>query len=116
MAINGSLGLKISRRKFEEWLAKDSTLSAARDQHGYTDFTVDIMWHTWKAAIASMMPKWPNHDAAIADPVFHQIRGIMGTQNWGQDEALRKAVIHAVRAHSETNVDAAIQRKAGIES
>ena len=45
----------------------------------------------------SYMPNWTNHGAAIADPVFHQIRGIMGTQNWGQEDALRKAVLHALR-------------------
>ena len=103
----------MSRRKFEEWIAKDSTLSASRDQHGYTDITVAIMWHTWKSATASMTPNWPNHDAAFADPVFHQIRGIMGTQNWGQEDALRQAVLYVLRAYSETGLEASTQPPKG---
>ena len=65
----------MSRRKFEEWIAKDSTLSASRDQHGYTDITVAIMW----------------------------------TQNWGQEDALRQAVLYVLRAYSETGLEASTQ-------
>lgn len=64
----------------------------------------------------SYMPDWPNHGAAIADPVFHQIRGIMGTQNWGQEDALRKAVLHALRA-IQRSVEASNQpTEAGYEN
>ena len=64
----------------------------------------------------SYMPNWTNHGAAIADPVFHEIRGIMGTQNWGQEDALRKAVLHALRAF-QRSVEASNQpTEAGHEN
>lgn len=37
---------------------------------------------------------WPAFEAAMADPLFHECRGIMGTANTGQDMALRNALLH----------------------
>ena len=45
-------------------------------------------------------PTWLNHDAAISDPIFHEARGIMGTENYGQEEALRMAILHVISAYS----------------
>ncbi|OQA84411.1 MAG: hypothetical protein BWY31_02405 [Lentisphaerae bacterium ADurb.Bin242] len=37
---------------FEAWLTSYSTLSPARDDHGYTDMTVEMLWHAWRAGVA----------------------------------------------------------------
>lgn len=66
--------------------------------------------HLDKAAEAiaraeSAMPFWPNHPSAISDPLFHQARGIMGTENFGQEEALRLAILHVLNARAESAID-----------
>lgn len=38
------------RSAFEAWLRMDSTLPVRLDEHGYTDFTVALMWRAWQAA------------------------------------------------------------------
>lgn len=53
----------MSREAFEVWLARDSTLPAKRDGDSYADFTVSVMWHTWKAARAAAL----DEAAEIAD-------------------------------------------------
>lgn len=61
-----------------------------------------------RAAIAraeSAMPFWPNHPSAISDPLFHQARGIMGTENFGQEEALRLAILHVLNARAESAIE-----------
>ena len=60
------------------------------------------------AAIAraeSAMPFWPDHSSAISDPLFHQARGIMGTENFGQEEALRLAILHVLNARAESAIE-----------
>lgn len=37
---------------FEAWLKWYSTLSAERDEHGYADMTVEMLWHAWRAGAA----------------------------------------------------------------
>lgn len=59
------------------------------------------------AAIAraeSAMPFWPDHSSAISDPLFHQARGIMGTENFGQEEGLRLAILHVLNARAESAI------------
>ena len=41
-----------TRAAFEAWVKAYSTLPTERDEHGYADMTVEIMWHTWKAGLA----------------------------------------------------------------
>ena len=43
-------------QEFEKWLATYSTLSAARDENGYTDMTTEMLWHTWQAATKTKAP------------------------------------------------------------
>lgn len=86
--------MRKQREAFESWVKAGSTLSVTRDAHGYVDMTVALMWHAWQAAQSKMAPAWPTLEAASADMVFHQARGIMGTENMGQDDALRQAVLH----------------------
>ena len=50
-------------------------------------------------------PRWPNHAAAMTDRIFHEARGIMGTENYGQEEALRMAILHVMRAYSGSKGD-----------
>lgn len=60
------------------------------------------------AAIAraeSAMPFWPDHSSAISDPLFHQARGIMGTENFGQEEGLRLAILHVLNARAESAIE-----------
>lgn len=38
------------RQEFEAWVQQDSTLPVTRDEHGCTDFTTGLLWHTWQAA------------------------------------------------------------------
>lgn len=40
------------RREFEAWVNADSTLKTDRDEWGYSDMTVALLWHAWKAATA----------------------------------------------------------------
>lgn len=37
---------------------------------------------------------WRSLDEAMADPLFQQCRGIMGTASYGQDDALFRAIRH----------------------
>lgn len=37
---------------FEAWLKGYSTLSTERDEHGYTDMTVEMLWHAWRSGVA----------------------------------------------------------------
>ncbi len=39
-----------------------------------------------------MSDYWPTFESAAEDPFFHQLRGIMGTENYGQDDNLRRVV------------------------
>lgn len=57
------------------------------------------------ARAESAMPFWPNHPSAISDPLFHQARGIMGTENFGQEEALRLAILHVLNARAESAIE-----------
>lgn len=50
-------------------------------------------------------PRWPNHSAAMTDRIFHEARGIMGTENYGQEEALRMEILHVMRAYSGSKGD-----------
>ena len=52
------------------------------------------------AEYPQFFPRWPNHAAAMTDRIFHEARGIMGTENYGQEEALRMALLHVMRACS----------------
>lgn len=45
---------------------------------------------------------WPNVEAAMADPLFQRARGIMGTENWFQDNALRNVINHVLEASFKT--------------
>jgi hypothetical protein len=36
--------------------------------------------------------RWSSYDDAMADPLFQKCRGIMGTADFGQDDALRRAL------------------------
>lgn len=44
------------RQQFEAWMKDDSTLSLDRDAHGYTDFSTELMWHSWQAAQKANAP------------------------------------------------------------
>ena len=44
-------------QEFEKWLSTYSTLSAARDENGYTDMTTEMLWHTWQAATKTKAPE-----------------------------------------------------------
>ena len=57
------------------------------------------------AEYPQFFPRWPNHAAAMTDRVFHEARGIMGTENYGQEEALRMAILHVMRAYSGSKGD-----------
>lgn len=46
----------LQREKFEAWIKVDTTLPVDRDVHGYADFTTDLMWHTWRAAVKANAP------------------------------------------------------------
>ncbi len=37
---------------FEAWLKDYSTLPVDRDEHGYADMTVEMLWHAWRAGVA----------------------------------------------------------------
>ena len=37
---------------FEAWLKYYSTLPIERDEHGYADMTVEMLWHAWRAGVA----------------------------------------------------------------
>jgi len=41
---------------------------------------------------------WPTYHDAIADPIFQSARGIIGTENFGQDDALRRAINFVLNA------------------
>lgn len=63
----------MSRERFEGWLKADSTLPVDRDGDGYIDMTVEIMWHTWKAAMAAeTVPnvKIGNANVAVFDEAY----------------------------------------------
>lgn len=57
------------------------------------------------AEYPQFFPRWPNHAAAMTDRIFHEARGIMGTENYGQEEALRMAILHVMRAYSGSKGD-----------
>ena len=57
------------------------------------------------ARAESAMPFWPDHSSAISDPLFHQARGIMGTENFGQEEGLRLAILHVLNARAESAIE-----------
>ena len=67
-----------------------------------------IISYAARAAIAraeSAMPFWPDNSSAISDPLFHQARGIMGTENFGQEEGLRLAILHVLNARAESSIE-----------
>ena len=50
MGANGGPVVESERLAFEAWARADSTLPLDRDENGYADMIVELMWHTWKAA------------------------------------------------------------------
>ena len=62
---------------------------------------------------------WANYDEAMKDPLFQQARALMGTANFGQDDALRQAILHVLsKATPPTALhslrDAALKRIADV--
>lgn len=52
-------------------------------------------------------------DAANRSQVFHECRGIMGTEHFGQDDSLRRAIQHYVARHGLVPGSEAAEAPAG---
>lgn len=83
--------------------AIDSTanadLSASRNDTGDQPVKADPLSglapkHLSGVGAFSLSQRWATYEGASADPLFHQCRGIMGTVTWGQDDALRRTLLH----------------------
>ena len=73
---------------FEAWLTGYSTLPTARDEHGYTDMSVEMLWHAWRAGVA-------HGRAQAANAAAETVRSTIIVDGEPQEE-LRAAIVQRV--------------------